>query len=65
MILHPRPNQKVRIHYAEKWRSVLPWHGRIGTVAIIGRGPGPRNVGVEIYKKIIVFPRGNLVAVKT
>ena len=36
---------------------------RSGTVRVVPRGPGPRNVGVEIEGRLVVIPRGNLVAV--
>jgi len=32
-------------------------------VRIAGRGPRPRNVGVEVDARIVVVPRGNLVAI--
>ncbi len=67
MIMHPRPGQTVRVHYATKPRKgatkllseIMPYHGRLGVVRIVGKGPGPRNIGVEIDGKIIVIPRGN------
>jgi len=39
----------------------MPYHGKIGVVRVVSRGPGPRNVGVEIDGQVIVVPRGNLV----
>ena len=63
MIFHPRAGQRVRIHYARRSASVMPHHGWIGVVRIVSRGPGPRNVGVEIDGAVVVVPRGNLVAV--
>jgi len=62
MIFHPKPGQRVRIHYARRWWP-MPYQGRTGVVRILARGRGPRNVGVEIEGRIIVVPRGNLVAV--
>jgi len=63
MIFHPRPGQHVRIRYAKRSASVMPHHGAVGVVRIVSRGPGPRNVGVEIDGRLVVVPRGNLVAV--
>ena len=63
MIFHPRQGQRMRVHYAKRSASVMPHHGRIGVVRIVPRGPGPRNVGVEIDGRVVVVPRGNLVAV--
>ena len=64
MIFHPRPEQRVRIHYAKRSASVMPHHGKTGVVRIVAKGPGPRNVGVEIDGKVVVVPRGNLVAIE-
>ena len=63
MIFHPRSGQRVRIHYAKRSASAMPHHGKFGVVRTVSRGPGPRNVGVEIDGLIVVIPRGNLVAV--
>lgn len=57
MIWQPRPGQCVRLHY--RWRT-MPLHGRTGVVVCFGRGPGPRNVGVEVDGSLYVVPRGNL-----
>jgi len=64
MIFHPRPGQRVRVHYAKRSASVMPHHGAAGVVRIVSRGPGPRNVGVEVNGRVVVIPRGNLVAVE-
>ena len=48
MIFHPRPGQRVRIHYARRSASVMPHHGKTGVVRTVAKGPGPRNVAVEI-----------------
>ena len=64
MIFHPREGQHVRVHYAPRAAGVMPHHGRAGVVRIVARGPGPRNVGVEIDGRLVVVPRGNLVAVE-
>ena len=63
VIFHPRLGQQVRIHYNRRSAAAIPYHGETGVVRIAGRGPGPRNVGVEIGGQIVVVPRGNLVAV--
>ncbi len=63
MIFHPRPGQRVRMHYARRAACLVPYHGRIGTVRVVAKGPGPRNVGVEIDGRLVVASRGNLVAV--
>ena len=62
MIFHPRPGQHVRVHYAKRVASTMPHHGAVGIVRVVAHGPGPRNVGVEIDGKLVVIPRGNLVA---
>ena len=63
MIFHPRIGQRVRVHYAKGIIPAMPYHGRTGTVRVVPRGPGPRNVGVEIERRLVVIPRGNLVVV--
>jgi hypothetical protein len=63
VIMHPRLGQHVRLHYSAGWRRVVRVHGAEGIVRIVPRGPGPRNVGVEIEGNIIAVPRGNLVAI--
>ena len=62
MIFHPRIGQRVRVHYAKRAASIMPHHGKTGAVRIVTDGPGPRNVGVEIDGRLVVVPRGNLVA---
>ena len=64
MIFHPRPGQRVRIHYAKRSASIMPHHGKVGVVRLVSSGPGPRNVGVEIDSLTVVVPRGNLIAVE-
>jgi len=64
VIFHPRPGQCVRIHYAKRSAFIMPHHGKVGVVRIVSRGPGPRNVGVEIDGQTVVVPRGNLIAVE-
>ncbi len=62
MIFQPRVGQSVRIHYARQWARLMPYHGLTGVVRIVARGPGPRNVGVQIGGQMVVVPRGNLIA---
>jgi len=62
VIFHPRIGQHVRVHYAKRAAAVMPHHGRRGVVRIVATGPGPRNAGVAIDGRIVVIPRGNLVA---
>ena len=64
MIFHPRPGQRVRIHYAKRSASIMPHHGKVGVVRLVSSGRGPRNVGVEIDGLTVVVPRGNLIAVE-
>ena len=64
MIFHPRSGQHVRLHYAKRLASVIRHHGAVGVVRVVSRGPGPRNVGVEVDGRIVVVPRGNLVVVR-
>ena len=63
MIFHPRVGQHARLHYAKRMAALAPHHGKVGVVRVVAKGPGPRNVGVEIDGRVIVVPRGNLVAV--
>ena len=65
MISHPHIGQRVRMRYAKRTAAVMPFHGRTGIVRIVSRGPGPRNVGVEIDGRLVVIPRGNLVVVES
>ena len=64
MIFHPRVGQRVRVHYAKHVATMKPYHGEVGVVRVASGGPGPRNVGVEIDARLVVIPRGNLVAIK-
>lgn len=64
MIFHPRIEQRVRVHYAKAGAAAMPYHGKAGIVRVVSKGPGPRNVGVKIDGRLVVVPRGNLVAVK-
>ena len=64
MIFHPRIGQHVRVHYARRAGAVMPYHGMHALVRVVSGGPGPRNVGVEVDGKLVVVPRGNLVAIR-
>lgn len=59
MMLNPRQGQQVQVHYAAMAASHMPYHGKIGCVAIVCRGK-PRNHGVEIDGQVIAIPCGNL-----
>lgn len=63
MIFQPRVGQNVRIHYAKSYSDAMPLHGKTGVIAVVAKGRGPRNAGVKIEGKIVVVPRGNLVAI--
>jgi hypothetical protein len=59
MICNPQIGQRVRVHYAERWRRVCRLHGKTGVV--VKRGIGrPRNHAVRIGSTVFVFPCGNL-----
>ncbi len=64
MIFQPYRGQCVRIHYRRQLAKYMPYHGCNGTVWLVSKGTGPRNVGVivDADKSAVVFPRGNLVA---
>jgi len=59
MLASPKVGQTVQVWYAQKWRALMPYHGRMGTVVVSSRGK-PRNHGVEIDGKLIIVPCGNL-----
>ncbi len=63
MIFHPRAGQRVHLDYAQPTAGMMPYHGKVGVVRVVSRGPGPRNVGVKVAGLLVVVPRGNLVAV--
>lgn len=61
MIWHPKPGQRVRLHYAH---SFLPFHGQCG--AVILSGGRPCNVLVLLDSGVrLIVPRGNLVKEET
>jgi hypothetical protein len=61
MIFAPRFGESVRIHYNKRVAKSSRWHTAIGRIEIIGKGPGPRNLGVRIGAHLVVVPRGNVV----
>lgn len=64
MIWHPKPGQKVRIHYRKSLQGNMPCQGLVGIVLGASRGPGPRNACIMCtYKETVwkeIVPRGNL-----
>lgn len=62
MIWHPRPFERVRVHYNKRVAPSMPWHGRVGVVARLWNGRGPLNIGVRIDGVSVVINRGHLVA---
>lgn len=70
MIYGPKIGESVRLHYkasvakVASFRSPIGFgtcHGAVGRIEIIGRGPGPMNLGVRVGAHLIVVPRGNVV----
>jgi len=59
MIRVPRIGQVVQVWYGGG-RKAFPLHGKIGTVRHVGRGPGPRNHGIEVEGAFYIVPCGNL-----
>ncbi len=68
MMANPRIGQRLQVWYATKPKrrgglvpaEFMPHHGKTGTVAIVCRGPGPRNHGIDLDGQIIGIPCGNL-----
>lgn len=60
MIRFPKIGQKVQVHYNKRIARIAPHHGQVGHVQTVSRGPGPRNICVDINGKLVVIPRGNL-----
>lgn len=60
MMSNPRKGQTVQLWYGPRWRPHCPYHGAIGVVVRIGRGPGPRNHGIRVGGRFVVVPCGNL-----
>ena len=65
MIRNPKPGQRVRFHYAKARRAVCQLHGYEGVVVAASKGPGPRNVCVQVpgVGVVVCVPCGNLARV--
>lgn len=63
MLSNPKPNQRCRIRYRKGLRDHMPYHDRIATVVIPGRGK-PRNHGVRIDDTLIAIHAGQLMMEK-
>lgn len=61
MIFRPRIGEAVRLHYAKRAAPFMPYHGMTGVVRLASRGPGPRNVAVELEGNLVIVPSGNLI----
>lgn len=59
VIASPRVGQQVQIWYRKDRAPHMPYHGKLGTVVISGRGK-PRNHLVNIDGTDVVVPCGNL-----
>ena len=59
MIVNPRYGHVVQVWYRASVRDIMPLHGKLGGVEIVGRGR-PRNHGVKIDGRGYVIPCGNL-----
>lgn len=60
MLSRPKVGATVQCWYAKQTRAWRPLHGIVGTVEVVGSGPGPRNHGVRIGDQMFVVPAGNL-----
>jgi hypothetical protein len=61
MIFSAKPGEVVGFHYRLSMRPLAPYHGKVGRIAAVSRGKGPRNTAVKISQEIVICPRGNLV----
>lgn len=61
MVASPQVGQRVRARYNKRCRDTMPYHDRLGTVVVAGRGK-PRNHGVRFDgdEHLVVVPCGNL-----
>ena len=59
MICNPRIGQTVQLWYADKWRSWVTIHGKVGTVVNRSHGK-PRNHQVGVDGRRIIVPCGNI-----
>lgn len=60
MISHPKIGQCVRVHYKKSVARIAPYQDRVGYIQEVSRGPGPRNVCVDVDGALVMIPRGNL-----
>ncbi len=61
MISHPKPGQRVRIHYNARLAQFMPHHGQEGTVLFKAGGRRCRNHAVWIDRgPVVAIPAGNL-----
>lgn len=64
MLSNPKPGARVRIRYRAGVRERMPWHDRVGRIAIVCKARRCRNHGVEVDGRIVAIPAGNLNAEK-
>lgn len=61
MISHPKPGERVRVHYNARVRAVMPHHGKLGTILFKAGGRRGRNHAVQIDGgPSVSIPAGNL-----
>jgi len=64
VIWHPRPGQRVELHYRKSMRG-NGLHLARGIVRAVGTGLGPINAAVVLDDGTLVFvPRGNMMEIK-
>ena len=59
MLCNPRPGQRVRVWYCKALAHMMPLHGQVGVVRIVGHGK-PRNHGIEVDGKTYAVNCGHL-----
>jgi len=60
VLVHPKIGAIVQVWYRKDRAAFMPWHGRLGIVRVVSKGPGPRNHGIEIDGRLVVVPCGNI-----
>ena len=61
MIRSPIVGDLVRVHYNPQVAKIAPHHGQLGVIRQTSKGPGPRNVGIQIGRDtFVVLPLGNI-----
>ena len=60
MIQFPKVGMHVKVHYRKSLQSEMPLQNKLGTILVLAKGRGPRNVLVLIQGKKYIIPRGNL-----